>query len=125
MLRITDIVAEVDTLDGQKETIIVHVEVEARDKQTLPQRMYEYYSMLRILRRRRVLPIALLLLPSKAGLTWETYTETLFDEPLLHFRYAQVGIRSLITHVTQGNPTRAQWAPAPLVREGTDQGQTK
>src|SRR5215212_1871416 len=53
VLRITDIVAEVDALDGQKETIIVHIEVESRDKQTLPERMYEYYSMLRILRRRR------------------------------------------------------------------------
>ncbi len=44
VLRITDIVAEVNTLAGEAETIIDHVEVEARDRKTLSLRMYEYYS---------------------------------------------------------------------------------
>lgn len=94
-LRITDVVADVATSAGETETIIVHVEVEGRDKQTLPQRMFEYYSLLRLLRQRRVLPLALLLTPQAGGLRWAVYTETLFGHELLTFRYGQVGIRDL------------------------------
>lgn len=116
VLRITDLVAEVDTLDGDKETIIVHIEVESRNKQTLPERMFEYYSLLRILRRKRVFPIAILLLPSKDGLTWETYKETLFDEELLNFRYARVGIRSLLSEIYLQKPDAVAAALAVLMK---------
>ncbi len=68
-LRITDIVAEVETWEGVAETVILHVEIEARDKRTLPQRMSEYYVLLRVLRQRPVLPLALVLLP-RSG--WST-----------------------------------------------------
>ena len=50
-LRIPDVVTEVATQTGETEVIIVHVEVEARDKKTLPQRMFEYYALLRLLRQ--------------------------------------------------------------------------
>jgi hypothetical protein len=62
-LRITDVVAEVETVAGRDEVILVHVEVEASRKDTLPWRMFEYYALLRILRRKPVLPVALVLLP--------------------------------------------------------------
>ena len=62
-LRITDVVAETATLEGEGEVIIIHVEVEGRDRRGLPQRMFEYYSLLRLLRQKRVLPLALVLLP--------------------------------------------------------------
>lgn len=72
-LRITDIVAEVETWEGVAETIILHLEIEARDKQTLPQRMSEYYTLLRIFKQKPVLPLALVLLPNVGGLLWQTY----------------------------------------------------
>lgn len=75
-LRITDLVAEVETWDGVPEAIILHVEVEGRDKQALPQRMSEYYVLLRIFRKKFVLPLALVLLPGAGGLDWHTYSET-------------------------------------------------
>lgn len=94
-LRITDIVAEAVTLEGEAETIIIHVEVEGRDKTSLAQRMFEYYALLRLLRRKRVLPLALLLTPQTDGLSWPIYQETLFGHELLRFRYGQVGLRDL------------------------------
>ena len=42
VLRITDVVAEVKTVTGEPETIIVHVEVEANEPRPLPQRMFDY-----------------------------------------------------------------------------------
>jgi hypothetical protein len=98
-LRITDLVAEVETWQGEPEVIILHIEVEGRGalwaRQTLPQRMSEYYALLRILRRQQVLPIALVLLPNVGGLSWQTYSEELLGHELLRFRYGQVGLRDL------------------------------
>jgi predicted transposase YdaD len=111
-LRITDTVAELQTWQGEPETIIIHVEVEGREKRTLPQRMSEYYALLRILRRKAVLPIALILLPKAGGLAWKTYTEELFGHEVLRFQYGQVGIRDLSspTYLARHEPVAAALA---------------
>lgn len=108
-LRITDLVAEVATWEGVAETIIVHLEVEGRDKGTLPQRMSEYYALLRIFRRKPVLPLALVLLPNAGGLDWQSYEENIFGHPVLHFRYGQVGIRDLSSrqYLAENSPVAA------------------
>ncbi len=82
-------VAEVSTLDGEREAILVHIEIEGRDRHSLPQRMFEYYSLLRLLRQKKVLP--LVLQPQTGGLGWQVYQETLFGRTLLEFHYGQVG----------------------------------
>lgn len=94
-LRITDLMAQVKTWLGEPETIIVHVEVEGRQKQTVPQRMFEYYGLARLLYHQPVLPLALLLQPQTGGLHWHNYKETLFGHELVRFRYGQVGLRDL------------------------------
>ena len=108
-LRITDMVAEVATWDGVPETIILHVEIEGRDKQTLAQRMSEYYALLRIFRRKPVLPLALVLLSGAGGLQWQSYQETIFGHEVLHFRYGQVGIRDLSSrrYLAENSPVAA------------------
>ena len=100
------------TLDGETETIIVHIEVEARERRTLPQRMFEYYGLLRLLRQRRVLPLALLLTPSPDGLLWQDYRESLLGEELLHFRYGEVGVRELASeaYLRRNEPVAAALA---------------
>lgn len=111
-LRITDIVAEVQTWQGETEAIIVHVEVEGRDKRTLPQRMSEYYVLLRLFSGKAVLLIALVLLPNAGGISWQDYTEELLGEKLLNFRYGQVGIRDLsaYTYLAKQDPVAATLA---------------
>ncbi len=108
-LRITDLVAEVETWDGVPEAIILHVEIEGRDKQTLPQRMSEYYVLLRIFRQKLVLPLALVLLPGAGGLHWHTYNETIFGHEVLRFQYGQVGIRDLSSqsYLAENSPVAA------------------
>jgi hypothetical protein len=110
-LRITDVVAEVISLEGEAEAIIVHVEVEGRDRRSLPQRMFEYYSLLRLLRQKRVLPLALVLLPQAGGVGWQVYQERLFGRTLLEFHYGQVGLRDLHSEDYLGqNPVAAALA---------------
>ena len=108
-LRITDIVAEVETWEGVAETIIVHVEIEGRDKYSLPRRMSEYYVLLRMFRQKLVLPLALVLLPNAGGLSWQSYQEGIFGHQVLHFRYGQVGIRDLSsqTYLAENSPVAA------------------
>ena len=108
-LRITDLVAEVETWEGVPEAIILHVEIEGRDKQALPQRMSEYYGLLRIFRQKLVLPLALVLLPGAGGLHWHTYSETIFGHEVLRFQYGQVGIRDLSSqsYLAENSPVAA------------------
>lgn len=111
-LRITDVIAELNTLDGEPEAIILHVEVEANHPKPLPKRMFDYYALLRILLQRQVLPIALVLKPHVGGLKWRRYTEKLFDQELIRFRYGQVGLRDLksSTYLALNHPVAAMLA---------------
>ncbi len=94
-LRITDVVAEALSYEGEPEAIIIHIEVEGRDKKSVPKRMFEYYSLLRLLRQKKVLPLALILQPDAGGISWPIYQETLFGRELVTFQYGQVGLRDL------------------------------
>jgi hypothetical protein len=110
-LRVPEFVAEVSTLDGEREAILVHIEIEGRDRRSLPQRMFEYYSLLRILRQKKVLPLALVLQPQAGGLGWQVYQEMLFGRTLLEFHYGQVGLRDLHSEDYLGeNPVGAALA---------------
>jgi hypothetical protein len=68
--------------------------------------MSEYYALLRILRKKLVLPLALVRLPRSGGVRWRTYTERLFGHEVLCFRYGQIGIRDLISeaYLIKENP---------------------
>src|SRR4051812_40936414 len=46
--READLVAQVYTLEGQPEIILTHIEVEARRRSSFPERMSEYYWMLKL-----------------------------------------------------------------------------
>lgn len=111
-LRITDVVADVQTLTGEPETIIVHVEIEANDHKLLSKRMFDYYALLRILRQQTVLPLALVLRSGAGGLKWRTYREQLWTHELVRFRYGQVGLRDLQSdeYLRLNNPVAATLA---------------
>jgi hypothetical protein len=117
-LRVTDIVAEAQTIDGEPEVIIVHVEVEGRDKTSLEKRMFDYYALLRLLREKPVLPLALVIAPNVGGLSWPIYRENLFGRDLLAFSFGQVGLRDLSGEAyINADPVAA--ALAALMRPGS------
>ncbi len=94
-LRITDTVVEVETLAGEPEVILVHVEVESRRRGRLPRRMFEYYGLLRLLEDKPVLPIAVVLERASVGLGWQAYREQLFGHDVLQFAFVEVGLSKL------------------------------
>ena len=60
-VRQADIVAQLETRDGEPELVLVHVEVQAEPKGDFPRRMFEYYALLRLQYGLPVFPIALYL----------------------------------------------------------------
>lgn len=93
--READLVAQVYTLDGQPELILVHTEIQTQRRGEFPYRMFEYYALLRLRYKSPVFPIVVYLAPGAGGLVKETYAETLFGEAILTFVYNAVGLPDL------------------------------
>ncbi|MEM7531062.1 MAG: hypothetical protein AAF639_02705 [Chloroflexota bacterium] len=100
-----DDTVEDDTVEDEekRELIIIHIDAEANRPQTIPSRMFVYYGLLRIIKGMPVLPIAFIIRkgasqPAEKGedaITIETYTETLWGEQHVSFRYYQVDLGRL------------------------------
>jgi hypothetical protein len=75
---------------------LVHVEVESRESvQPFRPRMFEYYVQLRRDSQLPVLPIGLFLRVGLDGIGWDAYEEHFWENRLLRFEYAYVGLPAL------------------------------
>ena len=70
--READVVARVETLDGEPEMVLIHVEVQQRRQADVPERMLEYYMLLRLRHRLPILPMVVYLTGGRDGLTEES-----------------------------------------------------
>lgn len=98
--READLVAQVTTLDGEPEIILIHVEVQTQRRGEFPYRMFEYYALLWLRHKRPIFPLVVYLAPSAraredGGLVTETYAASLFGEDILTFRYRALGLPDL------------------------------
>lgn len=93
-VREADVVARLETRDGEPELILVHVEVQADHRGDFARRMFEYYAVLRIHYRLPVFPIVLYLRGGPHSKLGE-YREDLFGQELLTFRYHSVALARL------------------------------
>ncbi len=93
-VRQADVVARLETRDGEPGLVLVHVEVETDAKGDFPRRMFEYYSLLRLHYGLPVFPIALYLHRGPSSKVTE-YREALFGQELLLFRYHSVALARL------------------------------
>ena len=93
--RELDVLAEVNTKDGEPEIILVHVEIQTRRDSDIPFRMWQYYSLLRLRHNHKVFPLVVYLSPGAGGLTEERYSEELFGRNILAFNYSVVGLPDL------------------------------
>ena len=71
-MREPDIVVEVRSLDDDAEIIVIHIEIERNKNRDIPRRMWEYYSLLRLRTKRKVLPMVLYLRKGAGGVIAET-----------------------------------------------------
>lgn len=76
--------------------VLVHMEVESNDRiKAFRRRFFEYYSDLRGKHDLPVWPIGLFLRVGLEGVGWTTYEETFWEEQILLFRFAYVGLPAL------------------------------
>lgn len=93
--RRADVVARLDTQDGNPESVLIHIEIQARREKRFPARMFEYYSLLQARYRLPVYPIVVYLRGGKEGLTWEVYRTRLFGADIQWFRYKTIALARL------------------------------
>jgi hypothetical protein len=75
---------------------LVHVEVESRASAlAFRPRMFEYYIQLRRDTGLPVLPVALFLRVGLDGVGWDAYEEHFWEQRIVHFEYAYVGLPAL------------------------------
>jgi hypothetical protein len=119
--RELDLVAEIATLEGEPELVLIHTEVQADRAGAFPERMCRYYWLLRLRTGLRVFPIVLYLAPGAGGLVRESHVERFFtddEEEILTFRYHCVGLPDLeaAPYLESENPLAP--ALAALMRTG-------
>lgn len=85
---------------------LIHVEIEQEDKVApLRPRMFAYYEQLRRLYESPVLPIGLYLRVGLDGIGWDVYEEYFWEQRLLRFEYAYIGLPALNAeeHISSAN----------------------
>ncbi len=93
--RLPDLLAEVRTRGGDKELVLVHVEVEARKRSRFEARMFRYYMALRLRHDRPVLPIALVLRGAQRGMDRPVCREGVLGDEVCVFRFWRIGLSKL------------------------------
>src|SRR5919201_2327865 len=90
--RSADVVAEVRSLEGEPELVIVHVEIQREREPHFGQPMWQYDVALRQRENKPVIPIALVFYAGREGIAREEYEEAVFGESILTFRYLQISL---------------------------------
>ncbi len=85
--RIADLVARVSTREGEPELLLIHIEVQAERRQEIPERMFDYYTLLRRTYRLPAVPLVIYLRGADGSLTQEEYRDTVLGIETLRFRY--------------------------------------
>src|SRR5579884_3740765 len=93
--RLADLVAQVATIDGVDELILIHVEIQREPEAQFPQRMWQYYSLLRQRENLPVIPIAVVFYLGREGIAQEVYEEVTLGRTILTFRYLQISLPRL------------------------------
>jgi hypothetical protein len=119
--RTLDLVAEVGTREGPPELVLVHVELQARPEPDFPERMFEYYALLRRRHRIPVLPIAVYVTGGRGTRRWERYREEVFGDVIVNFHFRRLRLRAFkaIEVVGEGDPLTCALA-ALMDRRGAD-----
>lgn len=93
--RVADLVAQVQTIEGMPELVLIHVEIQRERERRFPWRMWQYYALLRQRESLPVVPIAVVLYPGREGIVREEYTETVLGRTTLTFWYLQISLPQL------------------------------
>jgi hypothetical protein len=114
--RRLDLVAQVETAEGEAELFVVHVEVEARARKTMGRRMWRYAMQLRLRHRKPIVPIVLYLRGGPADVAAVTIEDRFEDQHLASFTYFAFGLSRSDARAYLDRPEPLAWALAALMR---------
>lgn len=116
--RLLDLVAQVETLGGEPEIVLVHVEIEARARKTMEVRMWRYAMQLRLRHGRPVIPIVLYLRGGPPGVSARTVEERFGELFLGSFGYLAFGLSGSDARRFLERPEPLAWGLAALMLRG-------
>ncbi len=93
--RTADLVAAVQTLAGDPELILMHVEVQRAREPEFPSRMWQYYHLLSLRENLPVLPIAVVLYPEAEGVAFAHDDRVVLGRTVNHFEYLRISLPAL------------------------------
>jgi hypothetical protein len=127
--RHLDVVYRTKTLDGEPQTVLVHVEVEAEYRSSFDERMAEYGLSLWLRFKKPVLPIALLLkggsrsveLEEETGIGWKTVEMAVPGSWINRYRYLAFSLSaaSAEVYLNRSDPLAAALAALMPYRAGS------
>lgn len=116
--RHLDLVARVRSIRGDPEYVLVHVEVEARARSTMGQRLFDYAMQLWLRHGRPILPVVVYLRGGKPDVARETVRLRVFTQTFMTFRYFAFGLSRSQAAEYLARPEPLAWALAALMRRG-------
>ncbi len=116
--RQVDVAATVESIEGEPEIVLVHVEIEARARRTMGPRMRRYAMQLELRHDLPVLPIAVYLKGGPAGVVKERVTRRLWDEEMEAFHYFAFGLSRSLAEEYLARSEPLAWGLAGLMRAG-------
>ncbi|MFP3941248.1 MAG: Rpn family recombination-promoting nuclease/putative transposase [Thermoanaerobaculia bacterium] len=124
--RRLDLVAEVDAVSGEPELVLVHVEIEARTRRTMGNRMWRYAMQLWLRHHKPVVPIVLVLRGGHPDVRTVTLEHQLAGFRLASFTYFSFGLsRSRAAFYLDRPEALAPALAALMARDGTSRAEHK
>ncbi len=124
--KILDVVAKMETVSGNPPVILIHIEIESGYPTDFPERMFNYYTVLRLRHHLLIISIVVYLEKSGEGLWRETHREAPLGKQSVLFDYDAIGLPGLdaATYLATGNPLAFAFA-AQMKRGDWSKGRLK
>ena len=113
-----DLLARVASGDGRYEYILIHVEIEARSKAAMAERLWLYYVLIWRRHRCPILPIVINLTGGARDVTEKEYRHDVYGREVMAFRYYALGLERSQAEAYLARPQPLAWALTPLMQPG-------
>jgi hypothetical protein len=117
--RELDLLVQVFFLDEDRESLLIHVEIEARATPGMGRRLWRYHNQIQAVHDRQVLPIVLYLHRGGAGVRVAALPEDELGSKLEGFRYIAFGLAGCDAAGYLARPEPLAWGLAALMHRGT------
>ncbi len=118
--RYLDLVARLESKEGEPPVVLVHVEVEARARKRMGRRLLDYYMQLWLEHHQPIVPIVVYLKGGKPDVTREEVRIEVFENSYISFSYLAFGLSrsNAPTYLTRPEPLA--WGLAGLMKPGSE-----